>query len=125
MEALSKLVAAGFEQGCVPDFQEYFEKLNARARTLGQADGRPAGRLMAQVDLGIASIGGKDSMSGTFEQLDVPPTLISFATAMGNMKRATSLSSREPDTCVIRIAPRYQADGLAGQGFAAGGVLRG
>ena len=45
---------------------------------------------MAQVDLGIGSIGGKDSMSGSFEQLDVPPTLVSFATAVGKVDRVTS-----------------------------------
>ena len=46
--------------------------------------------------LGIASIGGKDSMSGSFEGLDVPPTLVSFATAIGNTANVMSLSSRKP-----------------------------
>ena len=66
---------------------------------MGQADGRRAGRLMAQVDLGAGAIGGKDSMSGTFEQLDVPPTLISFAVAVGNMKRATSPEFKRRPPC--------------------------
>ena len=63
---------------------------------------------MAQVDLGAGAIGGKDSMSGTFEQLDVPPTLISFAVAVGNMKRATSPEFKGAGHRVVRIAPRYK-----------------
>ena len=51
-------------------------------------------------------------MSGTFEQLDVPPTLISFAVAVGNMKRATSPEFKGAGHRVVRIAPHYKADGL-------------
>ncbi len=51
-------------------------------------------------------------MSGSFEELDVPPTLISFAVAVGNMKRATSPEFKDAGHRVVRIAPRYQADGL-------------
>ena len=51
-------------------------------------------------------------MSGTFEQLDVPPTLISFAVAVGNMKRATSPEFKGAGHRVVRIAPRYHSDGL-------------
>ncbi len=60
---------------------------------------------MAQVDLGIGSIGGKDSMSGSFEQLDVPPTLVSFATAVGSVDRATSPEFKQAGSRVVRIAP--------------------
>ena len=62
--------------------------------------------------LGAGAIGGKDSMSGSFEDLDVPPTLISFAVAVGNMKRATSPEFKDADHRIVRIAPRYLADGL-------------
>ncbi len=51
-------------------------------------------------------------MSGSFEDLDVPPTLISFAVAVGNMKRATSPEFKGADHRIVRIAPRYLADGL-------------
>ena len=51
-------------------------------------------------------------MSGSFEDLDVPPTLISFAVAVGNMKRATSPEFKDADHRIVRIAPRYLADGL-------------
>ena len=67
---------------------------------------------MAQVDLGAGAIGGKDSMSGSFEDLDVPPTLISFAVAVGNMTRAISPEFKDAGHRIVRIAPRYLADGL-------------
>ncbi|MFR8299695.1 MAG: phosphoribosylformylglycinamidine synthase subunit PurQ, partial [Gordonibacter urolithinfaciens] len=71
--------------------------------------GKPAaavlGALMAQVDLGVGAIGGKDSMSGSFEQLDVPPTLVSFATAVGSIDRVTSPEFKGAAHRVARIAP--------------------
>ena len=113
VESLSKLVAAGFEhEKAYLSFQEYFEKLRDEPERWGKPMAAVLGALMAQVDLGAGAIGGKDSMSGTFEQLDVPPTLISFAVAVGNMKRATSPEFKGAGHRVIRIAPRYQADGL-------------
>ena len=113
VESLSKLVAAGFEhEKAYLSFQEYFEKLRDEPERWGKPMAAVLGALMAQVDLGAGAIGGKDSMSGTFEQLDVPPTLISFAVAVGNMKRATSPEFKGAGHRVIRIVPRYQADGL-------------
>ena len=113
VESLSKLVAAGFEhENAYLSFQEYFEKLRDEPERWGKPMAAVLGALMAQVDLGAGAIGGKDSMSGTFEQLDVPPTLISFAVAVGNMKRATSPEFKGAGHRVVRIAPRYKADGL-------------
>ena len=113
VESLSKLVAAGFEhEKAYLSFQEYFEKLRDEPERWGKPMAAVLGALMAQIDLGAGAIGGKDSMSGTFEQLDVPPTLISFAVAVGNMKRATSPEFKGAGHRVVRIAPRYQADGL-------------
>ena len=64
------------------------------AQRLGERWGKPVaavlGALMAQVDLGAGAIGGKDSMSGSFEDLDVPPTLVSFAVATGSLDRVVS-----------------------------------
>ena len=75
VESLSKLVAAGFEhEKAYLSFQEYFEKLRDEPERWGKPMAAVLGALMAQVDLGAGAIGGKDSMSGTFEQLDVPPT---------------------------------------------------
>ena len=113
VESLSKLVAAGFEhEKAYLSFQEYFEKLRDEPERWGKPTAAVLGALMAQVDLGAGAIGGKDSMSGSFEDLDVPPTLISFAVAVGNMKRATSPEFKGTDHRIVRIAPRYLADGL-------------
>ena len=113
VESLSKLVAAGFEhEKAYLSFQEYFEKLRDEPERWGKPMAAVLGALMAQIDLGAGAIGGKDSMSGSFEDLDVPPTLISFAVAVGNMKRATSPEFKGADHRIVRIAPRYLADGL-------------
>ena len=63
------------------------------------------GALDAQMGLGIASIGGKDSMSGSFEQLDVPPTLVSFATAIGKASKVVSTEFKKPESTVVLIRP--------------------
>ncbi|NMM94093.1 phosphoribosylformylglycinamidine synthase [Bifidobacterium oedipodis] len=113
VESLSKLVAAGFEhEKAYLSFQEYFEKLRDEPERWGKPMAAVLGALMAQIELGAGAIGGKDSMSGSFEDLDVPPTLVSFAVAVGNMKRATSPEFKGAGHRVVRIAPRYQADGL-------------
>jgi phosphoribosylformylglycinamidine synthase len=67
---------------------------------------------MAQLDLGIGSIGGKDSMSGSFEDLDVPPTLVSFATAVGSLDRVTSPEFKHAGSKVVLVQPRYGEDGI-------------
>lgn len=113
VESLAKLVAAGFEhEKAYLSFQEYFEKLRDDPARWGKPMAAVLGALMAQVDLGVGAIGGKDSMSGSFEDLDVPPTLISFAVAVGDMRHATSPEFKGPGHRVVRIAPRYAADGL-------------
>jgi phosphoribosylformylglycinamidine synthase len=113
VESLAKLVAAGFEhEKAYLSFQEYFEKLRDEPDRWGKPTAAVLGALMAQTDLGTGAIGGKDSMSGSFENLDVPPTLISFAVALGNMKRATSPEFKGAGHRIVRIAPRYLADGI-------------
>ena len=80
--SVAKLVAAGcdFHQAYLT-FQEYFEKLREEPARWGKPFSALLGALDAQLDLNIAAIGGKDSMSGSFLDMDVPPTLISFAIA--------------------------------------------
>ena len=113
VESLAKLVAAGFEhEKAYLTFQEYFEKLRDEPERWGKPLAAVLGALMAQVDLGVGAIGGKDSMSGSFKDLDVPPTLVSFAVAVGDMNRATSPEFKHPGDRVVRIAPRYLADGI-------------
>ena len=106
VESVARLVAAGFfHKDMYLTFQEYFEKLRDEPERWGKPAAAVLGALMAQVDLGIGSIGGKDSMSGSFEQLDVPPTLVSFATAIGSVDRATSPEFKQAGSRVVRIAP--------------------
>ena len=84
LESVAKLVAAGFDhRKAYLTFQEYFERMTGDPARWGKPMSALLGALDAQLDLEIASIGGKDSMSGTFEQMDVPPTLCSFAIAPG------------------------------------------
>ena len=113
VESVSRLVAAGFEhRDFYLTFQEYFEKLRDEPERWGKPMAAVLGALMAQVDLGISSIGGKDSMSGSFEDLDVPPTLVSFATGLGHVGRVTSPEFKGAGHKVIAVLPNYDADGI-------------
>ena len=113
VESVAKLVATGFHRADMYlTFQEYFEKLRQDPERWAKPMAAVLGALMAQVDLGVGAIGGKDSMSGSFEELDVPPTLVSFATAVGKMDRITSPELKEAGNRVIAIAPALQADGI-------------
>ena len=80
--SMAKLVAAGADyKKAYLSFQEFFEKLRTEPERWGKPFSALLGTVDAQLELGAAAIGGKDSMSGTFLDLDVPPTLISFAIA--------------------------------------------
>jgi phosphoribosylformylglycinamidine synthase len=91
VESLAKLVAAGGNhKDARLSFQEYFEKLGADAEKWGKPLQALLGALEAQLEFETAAIGGKDSMSGTFDNIHVPPTLISFACAVGELKNIIS-----------------------------------
>ena len=108
LESVSKLVATGFKRADMYlTFQEYFEKLRTDAQRWGKPMAAVLGALMAQIDLGVGAIGGKDSMSGSFEQLDVPPTLVSFATAVGSVDRVVSPEFKQAGSRVVCIHPLY------------------
>ncbi len=82
MTSVAKLVAAGADyRKAYLSLQEFFEKLRDEPTRWGKPFAALLGALDAQLELGAAAIGGKDSMSGSFQDLDVPPTLISFAIA--------------------------------------------
>ena len=82
LTSMAKLVAAGCDpKAAYASFQEYFEKLRDEPARWGKPFAALLGALTAQLGLGVAAIGGKDSMSGSFLDMDVPPTLISFAIA--------------------------------------------
>ncbi len=80
IESVSKLIAAGADfEDVYLTFQEYFERPGKDGKRWGKPLAALLGAFMAQKNLQIGSIGGKDSMSGSFENIDVPPTLVSFA----------------------------------------------
>ena len=80
--SVAKLIAAGCDYDEIRlTFQEFFMRLNRDPKRWGVPLSALLGALYAQIGLGLGAIGGKDSMSGTFEHIDVPPTLISFALA--------------------------------------------
>ena len=80
--SVAKLIASGCDYDAIRlTFQEFFMRLNKDPKRWGVPLSALLGALYAQIQLGLGAIGGKDSMSGTFEHIDVPPTLISFALA--------------------------------------------
>ncbi len=90
-QSLARLAASGFDaRGAYLTFQEYFPRTGGDPARWGAPLGALLGALDAQLAFGTAAIGGKDSMSGTFEGMDVPPTLVSFAVAMGTAAQVTS-----------------------------------
>ena len=109
VESVTKLVCAGFHhEDMYLTFQEYFEHLNDKPERWGKPLAALLGALDAQMGLGIASIGGKDSMSGSFEGLDVPPTLVSFATAIGNTHDVQSPEFKKANSSVVILRPNYK-----------------
>jgi len=108
VESVCRLVAAGFPlQNAYLSFQEYFERMGS-PESWGKPCASLLGALTAQLGLGVAAIGGKDSMSGSFEQLHVPPTLVSFATAVGSTKNVISPEFKKADSRVILLRPRMK-----------------
>ena len=106
VESVTKLVASGFRfEDAYLTFQEYFERLGNKPERWGKPLAALLGALDAQMGLGIGSIGGKDSMSGSFEELDVPPTLVSFATAIGKAGRVVSTEFKKPESTVVLVRP--------------------
>ncbi len=113
VESVSKMIAGGasFEDVYLT-FQEYFEKPRKDAERWGKPMSALLGAFMAQKDLGIASIGGKDSMSGSFEDIDVPPTLVSFAVTTGKTSEVVTPEFKKAGSGVYWLRPEYDANGL-------------
>ena len=113
VESISRLIASGasFEDVYLT-FQEYFEKPGTDGRRWGKPLAALLGAFDAQMDLGVAAIGGKDSMSGTFENLDVPPTLVSFAVTTGRTGDILSSELKQPGHPVVVLTPETDDRGL-------------
>lgn len=104
VESLSKLLAVGANPLTARlTFQEYFERLRDVPSRWGKPAAALLGAMEAQLKLGIPSIGGKDSMSGSFEDIDVPPTLVSFAVAMTKASKTISTEFKNAGSKVIYV----------------------
>ena len=91
IEATARLVAAGANWSRARfSYQEYFERMDKQAERFGQPVSALLGSIEAQIQLGLPSIGGKDSMSGTFEELTVPPTLVAFGVTTADSRKVLS-----------------------------------
>ena len=106
VSSLCKLVATGAAFSDVYlTFQEYFERLGKDENKWGKPLAALLGALEAQLDFGVAAIGGKDSMSGTFENISVPPTLVSFAVTTGKVGDVVSPEFKAAGHKVYLLAP--------------------
>ena len=113
VESVSKLVATGAKfEDVYLSFQEYFEKPGQDSRSWGKPFSALLGAFMAQKQLHVAAIGGKDSMSGTFEHLTVPPTLVSFAVTTEQVENIVSNEFKGAGHQVVLLQPEYDEEGL-------------
>ncbi|EJO5348022.1 phosphoribosylformylglycinamidine synthase [Clostridium botulinum] len=104
IESVTKAVAMGVDYKKIRlTFQEYFEKLGHKEEKWGKPLAALLGALKAQREFSIAAIGGKDSMSGTFKDMNVPPTLVSFAVGVTNVNRIISSEFKQVGSTVIYI----------------------
>ncbi len=113
VESVSKLIATGaaFEDVYLT-FQEYFERLRKEPARWGKPLAALLGAFQAQKALGIGAIGGKDSMSGSFESLDVPPTLVSFAVTTEKVGSIVSNDLKKAGNKLVLISSELDENGL-------------
>ncbi len=120
IHSVGKLLATGGNiDKCWLSFQEYFERLGSDPEKWGKPFSALLGALKAQIDLGLAAIGGKDSMSGSFEDIHVPPTLISVAVSLGEAGEIISPEFKAPGNPVVYM----RSDDLFGNDEDGPGIL--
>ncbi len=113
VESVSKIIASGAKfEDVYLTFQEYFERPGKDGKRWGKPLAALLGAFEAQKELGIGAIGGKDSMSGTFEKLDVPPTLVSFAVTTGKADEVVSPEFKGANHKVVMLSPKYNENHL-------------
>ena len=113
VESVCKLIAAGAEfKDVYLTFQEYFEKPMQISERWGKPMAALLGAFDAQCDFEIAAIGGKDSMSGSFEDINVPPTLVSFAVTTANINDMISSEFKKSGNKVVLLEPEYKENSL-------------
>ena len=113
VESICKLIATGAKfEDVYLTFQEYFERVNKEPKRWGKPLAALLGAFKAQKEFGVGSICGKDSMSGTFEDIDVPPTLVSFAVTTEKVKNIVSPEFKKAGNKVFIIKPDFDENGL-------------
>jgi len=113
VESVAKIVAMGGDYRKIRlSFQEYFEKLGQNPEKWGKPLASLLGAYDAQMNFGLAAIGGKDSMSGTYQNLNVPPTLISFACADGQKKHIISPEFKQAGNNIYYFYHQNKENGL-------------
>jgi len=111
VESVAKLIATGAEfKDVYLSLQEFFEKLGNDPKRWGKPASALLGAYEAQMGLGVGAIGGKDSMSGSFEKLDVPPTLVSFAVTTTKVPYVVSNEFKDAGHKLVLIKPEYDAE---------------
>ena len=104
VESVAKIIAMGGDYRKIRfSFQEYFEKLLTNPEKWGKPTAALLGAYRVQKELKLPSIGGKDSMSGSFEDLDVPPTLVSFAITAGDTKNVITPELKESNHKLVEV----------------------
>ena len=136
IQSVAKIIAAGGSRGkCWLTFQEYFERLREDPARWGKPAAALLGALDAQMGLTCGAVGGKDSMSGSFEDIDVPPALVSFAVSVAKAGNIISAEFKEPGGNVYFLRPGFDAFGNPDfpalrdlfdkvEGFIAGGKIK-
>jgi phosphoribosylformylglycinamidine synthase len=110
IDSVTKIVAMGGDRGGIRlTFQEYFEKLGKDPARWGKPFSALLGALRAQLELEIPAIGGKDSMSGSFMDMDVPPTLVSFAVNVNKAERVLSPEFKTPGSRLVYLYNDYDS----------------
>ena len=111
-ESMAKIVANGGDYKTIRfTFQEYFRRMSEDPERWSQPFSALLGAYDAQIGYGLPSIGGKDSMSGTFNDIDVPPTLVSFAVDIAKQKNIISPELKKADSVIIRFRiPKNEYD---------------
>ena len=119
IESVTKIAAMGGDYKKVRlTFQEYFEKLLRDEEKWGKPFAALLGAYKAQMDLGLPAIGGKDSMSGSFGELNVPPTLVSFAVGLEKASRIISPEFKNIGSTLVLMKGEKLEDGtLEMEGF--------
>ncbi len=113
VESVSKAVALGADYKKIYlTFQEYFERLGTDPKRWGKPFAALLGAYRTQLELGIAAIGGKDSMSGSFNELDVPPTLTSFAVAPVKADKVISQEIKKSGTKLVMFTVKRDENDL-------------